>query len=117
MMPGEPVGLQPSASGGLGSYQQVNLRETSKRREYNKPPNRKIHYAHDESKYDGTGCGKRGSRFRFAEIGGGRRRGASRVQKIFAECSETGRPYRSEERRVGKEGRSRWSPYHQKKTT
>src|ERR1051325_7974606 len=22
------------------------------------------------------------------------------------------RPYRSEERRVGKEGRSRWSPYH-----
>src|SRR2546430_13472842 len=26
-----------------------------------------------------------------------------------------GRAYRSEERRVGKEGRSRWSPYHLKK--
>ena len=29
------------------------------------------------------------------------------VEKIFAEC-----PDRSEERRVGKECRSRWSPYH-----
>ena len=27
-------------------------------------------------------------------------------------CAAAGLPYRSEERRVGKECRSRWSPYH-----
>ena len=31
--------------------------------------------------------------------------------RIFFSCS-IGRPFRSEERRVGKECRSRWSPYH-----
>src|SRR6202048_5462900 len=35
-----------------------------------------------------------------------------RFDEVFLELGET---VRSEERRVGKEGRSRWSPYHSKK--
>ena len=31
-------------------------------------------------------------------------------RKLYKECGRS--PYRSEERRVGKECRSRWSPYH-----
>ena len=34
------------------------------------------------------------------------------VLAVFPELSCSGKPYRSEERRVGKECRSRWSPYH-----
>ena len=32
--------------------------------------------------------------------------------RIYAEANWRGRNFRSEERRVGKECRSRWSPYH-----
>ena len=34
------------------------------------------------------------------------------VKKIWAESSHVEKIKRSEERRVGKECRSRWSPYH-----
>ena len=40
------------------------------------------------------------------------------IKKLIADggkvilCSHLGKPKRSEERRVGKECRSRWSPYH-----
>ena len=36
----------------------------------------------------------------------------SSVNRIFEDSSSTPRVSRSEERRVGKECRSRWSPYH-----
>src|SRR3712207_7942500 len=36
----------------------------------------------------------------------------TRVTKPNLNCSRRARPSRSEERRVGKECRSRWSPYH-----
>src|SRR3712207_2892522 len=34
------------------------------------------------------------------------------VEELYRAIRATGRPVRSEERRVGKECRSRWSPYH-----
>ena len=34
------------------------------------------------------------------------------IMSCFGALSTTGKKYRSEERRVGKECRSRWSPYH-----
>ena len=34
------------------------------------------------------------------------------AKNLLAACREHGVNYRSEERRVGKECRSRWSPYH-----
>ena len=37
--------------------------------------------------------------------------GRSRI-KLYREIFESVKGYRSEERRVGKECRSRWSPYH-----
>src|SRR5260370_33770684 len=40
--------------------------------------------------------------------------GITGVGERYELCA-TGRAYRSEERRVGKECRSRWSPYHYKK--
>src|SRR5256886_10556204 len=56
------------------------------------------------------------SLWRLADRGGAR---APRDQLSSANGAEEGRcrangkdPHRSEERRVGKEGRSRWSPYH-----
>src|SRR5256886_11445915 len=43
------------------------------------------------------------------------RRISSRVSGSGGSRLQTAPPSRSEERRVGKEGRSRWSPYHYKK--
>src|SRR5258707_3674533 len=37
---------------------------------------------------------------------------SSMAQKLVEVRADRGSPERSEERRVGKEGRSRWSPYH-----
>src|ERR1035438_1428261 len=46
-------------------------------------------------------------------------KGIENAPSLFDELEREGRSYRvytrSEERRVGKEGRSRWSPYHSKK--
>ena len=40
------------------------------------------------------------------------RRSSNNLNQLTRKVHETGRVYRSEERRVGKECRSRWSPYH-----
>ena len=39
-------------------------------------------------------------------------RGGEQPLEVFYQALENIRPVRSEERRVGKECRSRWSPYH-----
>src|SRR3712207_9250309 len=54
------------------------------------------------------------TRFAFGLIGGGGSKGAIR-QRINEARNELKTVGRSEERRVGKECRSRWSPYHYKK--
>ena len=41
-----------------------------------------------------------------------KRRGGRRRKKVCVFCGKENNEIRSEERRVGKECRSRWSPYH-----
>ena len=45
---------------------------------------------------------------RYGEVGGD----ASSVDRVVRKLRSAHRDFRSEERRVGKECRSRWSPYH-----
>src|SRR3712207_7149150 len=55
---------------------------------------------------------QRDQRRQDAPDGGGGGDVAGAPGRVVAEAIRRGEPQRSEERRVGKECRSRWSPYH-----